>query len=312
MKGIAKRSLEFSLLSSLWLGCGYTVLAQNTCEDRALTLQVLGSGGPELQDQRASSSYLIWRDNRAAVVVDTGGGSALRFGQSGAEVKTLDAIALTHLHADHTADLPALVKSSWFEGRQKDLPVFGPEGNQLMPSVDGFLSKLFGIEQGAFRYLSDFVDQKPAGHYKLKPVVVSAKKPTVVHDEDDLRLTGVAVNHGPIPAVAWRVEVNSKSVVFSGDMSAKTAGVLGELAQKADVLVAHNAVPEGAGARALSLHMPPSVIGEIAQEADVAKLVLSHRMLRTLGREQDTLNAIRKSFKGSVVFADDLDCFVIH
>ena len=59
------------------------------------------------------------------------------------------------------------------------------------------------------------------------------------------------------------------------------------------------------------LHMPPSVIGQIAQEAHVKRLVLSHRMLRTLGDEERTLSEIRKNFSGSVEFAKDLDCFLI-
>ena len=55
--------------------------------------------------------------------------------------------------------------------------------------------------------------------------------------------------------------------------------------------------------------MPPSTIGRIAQAAQVDELVLSHRMLRTLGREAETRAAIAKSFSGEMRFADDLDCF---
>ena len=55
--------------------------------------------------------------------------------------------------------------------------------------------------------------------------------------------------------------------------------------------------------------MPPSVIGQIAQEAHVKRLVLSHRMLRTLGKEGQSLSEISKNFSGPVAFANDLDCF---
>src|SRR4051812_35765066 len=96
------------------------------CGSSGVVLQVLGSGGPELQDKRASTSYLIWRDGFARVLVDSGGGAALRFGESGATMSDLDVILLTHLHVDHTADLAALVKSSFFEERRRPLPLFGP------------------------------------------------------------------------------------------------------------------------------------------------------------------------------------------
>jgi ribonuclease BN (tRNA processing enzyme) len=94
------------------LACGGVVHAAVPvgCGAHGVAVQVLGSGGPELQDKRASSSYLIWRDGAPRVLVDSGGGSALRFGESGATVSDLDVILLTHLHIDHTADLAALIK----------------------------------------------------------------------------------------------------------------------------------------------------------------------------------------------------------
>jgi hypothetical protein len=52
-------------------------------------------------------------------------------------------------------------------------------------------------------------------------------------------------------------------------------------------------------------------IGQIAADARVKKLVLSHRMLHTLGRESQTESEIRKRYPGPLQFADDLDCFPI-
>src|SRR5258708_35192885 len=101
--------------------------AAQSCGAHGVALQVLGSGGPELQDQRASSSYLVWDDGRARVLVDAGGGSALRFGESGAQMAQLNVILFTHFHVDHSGDFPALIKSSWFEERKRPLPIYGPE-----------------------------------------------------------------------------------------------------------------------------------------------------------------------------------------
>jgi hypothetical protein len=55
------------------------------CGGEGIAVQVLGSGGPELQAKRASSSYLVWQDGQARVLIDAGGGSGLRFGESGAK-----------------------------------------------------------------------------------------------------------------------------------------------------------------------------------------------------------------------------------
>ena len=109
--------------------------------------------------------------------------------------------------------------------------------------------------------------------------------------------------------MAWRVNTNDLSVAFTGDMSEEGLDAMIELSENVDILVAHNAVPENARRAALNLHMPPSVIGKLAKDAQVRHLVISHRMRRTLGKETETLNLIRESYQGPVYFADDLDCF---
>ena len=53
--------------------------------------------------------------------------------------------------------------------------------------------------------------------------------------------------------------------------------------------------------------MPPSEIGKIAGQAKVKKLVISHRMKRTLGIEAETEKLIRDNYSGAVSFADDMD-----
>jgi ribonuclease BN (tRNA processing enzyme) len=304
------------LLSVMWM----PAIAVAACGTAEVAVQVLGSGGPELADKRASSSYLVWIGGKPRALVDIGGGAALRFGESGATVSDLDVILLTHLHVDHTADLPALIKASFFEDRSRPLPVYGPAGNKFMPSTVAFMRALFDSTRGAYRYLGDFLSPMSRNTYKLQPQDVgeirdkirvprkTGDKIWVVFSNDRLRVSATAVEHGSVPALAWRIEAGGKSIVFSGDTNGE-GDHLQQLARQADLLVAHNAVPEGAGGVERQLHMPPSVIGRIAREAGVKQLVLSHRMRRTLGRETETLDSIKKNFAGPVAFANDLDCF---
>ena len=84
---------------------------------------------------------------------------------------------------------------------------------------------------------------------------------------------------------------------------------LTDLARQANILVAHHAIPEEAVGVARNLHMPPSVIGRIAAQARVKQLVMSHRMIRTLGKEAQSLSQVRLTYSGPVYFADDLQCF---
>jgi ribonuclease BN (tRNA processing enzyme) len=287
------------------------VRAQSCGATGVVAVQVLGSGGPELQDKRASSSYLVWENGQARVLVDAGGGSALRFGESGAQMSQLDVVLFTHFHVDHSGDFAALIKSSWFEDRKRPLPIYGPLGNEFMPSTTEFVRGFFGDQHGTYRYLSELLMPGEGGSYQMMPHNVEVgSEPTVEFRGGDVVASAVRVTHGGVPALAWRVEVDGKVIVFSGDTNGVGEGLV-RLAKDANVFVAHNAVPDGATGLERSLHMPPSVIGEIAEKAVVKSLVLSHRMLRTLGKEEQTLAEIRKRYGGPVTFANDLDCFAV-
>ena len=300
-----------SFVSALLFCVAVPPARAQSCGVQGVAVQVLGSGGPELEDKRASSSYLVWEDGQARVLVDAGGGSALRFGESGARMSQLDVLLFSHFHVDHSADFPALIKSSWFEDRKRPLPVYGPAGNEFMPSTIEFVSDFFGDRHGAFRYLSELLVPGEPASYKLQPHDVKANAtPAVVFRQGDLAVSAVRVIHGAVPALGWRVETAGKVVVFSGDTNGEGGGLV-RLAMHADLFIAHNAVPEGAQGIERRLHMPPSVIGQLAKDAGVKRLVLSHRMLRTLGQESRTESEIRKRYDGPVTFANDLDCYPV-
>ena len=59
---------------------------------------------------------------------------------SGAQMSDLDLILFTHFHVDHSGDFAALIKSSWFEERKRPLPIYGPGGNDFMPSTVEFVN----------------------------------------------------------------------------------------------------------------------------------------------------------------------------
>jgi ribonuclease BN (tRNA processing enzyme) len=285
------------------------VAAAATCSGHGVQVQVLGSGGPELEDKRASSSYLVWQEGRPRILIDSGGGSALRFGQAGAHVAQLDAILFTHLHIDHSADFPALIKSSYFEERALPLPVYGPAGNENFPSTTEFVAALFDGHRGAYRYLAEFLAGKDGGYsLQAHDLALTPREIRAVVSARDLALDATQVIHGGVPALAWRIRMGGRIIVFSGDTNGDN-GNLERLASGADLFVAHNAIPEGETDAARQLHMPPSVIGRIAKTAGVGRVVLSHRMLRTLGRESKTRSVIAQVYPGPVEFAEDLDCF---
>jgi ribonuclease BN (tRNA processing enzyme) len=91
-----------------------------------------------------------------------------------------------------------------------------------------------------------------------------------------------AVIHGRVPAIADRVEFAGTRIAFSGGTDGDNDN-LERLARDMDLLVAHNAVRDGATGVKRAPHMPPAVIGRIAYDAVAKELILSHRMPRTRG-----------------------------
>jgi ribonuclease BN (tRNA processing enzyme) len=285
-------------------------------------LQVLGSGGPALSDGRAASGFLVWVAGHARLLVDAGSGVALRFSQSGARFEDLDAIVLTDLRAGHSADLTALLEASRLSARRTaPLPLYGPRGNRHMPSTVAFARALFDDTRGAYRYLGDLLSPISRESYKLKPMDVRPPpNPPIgalrhpagplldVFANERLEVTAAIVPQDNTPALAYRVAAAGRSVVFMGDTSGETAA-LAALAKDADLLVASHAIAETAGQALRARYMVPSAIGRLAQAAGVRQLVLAHRTPATLGREADSLGAIRAHYAGPVAFADDLACF---
>lgn len=280
--------------------------AETSCFTNEVKLQVLGSGGPELDDGRASSSYLIWHHNKARVLVDAGAGSSVNFGAAKANFADLQVVLLTHLHVDHSADLPAFIKGSHFTSRSQDLPIWGPGSNALMPSTKDYVERLMG-DKGAFAYLSDYTqpDSQAAYHIKAHNIPLTPHKQHRVKINNNITISASPVHHGPIAAVAWRVDIAGCSITFSGDMS-NQYNTLATLAKDSDILIMHNAVPQSAKGAAINLHMRPVDIGKIAKQANAKRVVLSHFMNRTRKDSKASIEYIKQNYLEPVELATDM------
>lgn len=276
----------------------------------SLALQVLGSGGPEMGDKRASSSYVIWIDGKSSILIDFGGGASLRFEEVNAKIQDLDVILLSHLHIDHTADLPALLKASFFTRASGKLFIYGPDKNSFMPSTKSFINRLFEDNKGAWQYLGDHLDGRATLQLKVSNIKEIHKVKTI-YEKGKVKISAISVHHGVIPAIAYKVTVEGKSITFSGDMNGDYH-TLEILAKNTDILVSHNAVRKGTKGVARKLHMTPNIIGQIGNKAKVKSIVLSHRMLRTIGKEKETLSEIKNFFNGRVEFSEDKSFYKVY
>lgn len=298
--------LSLPLLLPILLLCS-PAGAESQCH-APISVQVLGSGGPSTEDARASSGYLLWVDGEARLLVDAGGGVFLRFGQAKAKFESLDAIAITHLHADHVADLPALLKSGFFSDRQRPLPILGPTAGGAFPGMNAFMQAMFDPQRGAFRYLAGYLDgSKGMVHAPVTELDAASRTPVTAFENERFKLYAVGVHHDSVPALGYLVEARGKRYAFAGDQNGDNPA-FAALIKDADVLIMDHAIPEMAGPVERDLHAQPSEIGALAAAAGVRRLVLSHNMARSLGPLENRLAAIRARYTGPTAVAQDLDC----
>ncbi len=307
--------MRISLKGALWsvvLLFGSTgASAQDSpfCGDSGVWIQILGAGGPEIDDGQAGPSYLVWIDNAARLLVDAGPGSSAQFDASGADFNDLDAIVLTNLQAAHTVDLPAFIEGSAKVGRERPLPIFGPSGSDTFPDTETLVSRLIG-PTGAYPYLADYLTYRSTGGYKVNPrnVPATGRRRWARFGNEHFRLAAMPVQHGMVPAIAWSVEIGDQRIVFAGSFN-NAKNVISEFAKGADALVVSHAIPETARGMDKERYALPSQLGRVAAAADVRMLILGHRTNRTRGVESRSRDAIEANYSGALLFANDLECW---
>jgi ribonuclease BN (tRNA processing enzyme) len=265
---------------------------------------VLGSGGPRAFG-RAGSSYLVVVEGQARILVDAGPGAFVRIGQMDLDLEKVDTVLLTHLHIDHTGDLPAFFNA---RALTSDGPiayhVFGPDAAGLFPKTSRLVDLLVGRD-GAFAYQKTFGARETFSVRDLPIRLDSARNRIVA--EHGVEIDEIATHHGDCPSVAYRISYKGVVVVFSGDMDASALPNLVQLAKDASLLIFNSAVldPPGSPQQLYELHTPPKKIGEAARDSGVKKLLLSHIAPDVESQEDAVRKSIGRAFAGPVQFASD-------
>jgi len=260
-------------------------------------------------------------DEKPRLLVDAGGGSFERIGRSGLDISSLEQILLTHLHIDHTSDLPAVIMDLYMGDRKRPIAITGPTGRpgndaapenaSPQPGVSEFVRLLFG-PRGAWRYMNTFegfgitVRDTPSDVSELAIYSIPVDRAL---EDLDVSIYAVAVPHGMMPSVAFRVDCGAESVVFSGDISASTASFIA-LAKNCSMLVHDFALPEGDVPNG-GLHAKPSAVGYTAQQSAAKRLLLSHLMPLMESELAQSLAIVRSEYNGPIEVASDLKAYQI-
>ena len=199
------------------------------------------------------------------------------------------------------SDLPAIL---WTSGQRRSapLPIVGPSGNDVAPAFPTFLSRLFDAKTGAFQVLGAALGG--AGNsvrLDVSAVDVATPEPVKVFDGQGLTVTAFGIPHANLPTLAYRVQAGGVSVVFSSDQNGTKPSFV-TFAKGANALIMHMAIAPGATS---PLHAAPAVVGRIAADAGVGRLILSHIGQFPL---DPAIADVKKAYTGPLTVGADLQC----
>jgi ribonuclease BN (tRNA processing enzyme) len=214
-----------------------------------LTLTVLGCATPYPSTDNPCSGYLVSHGD-TRVWMDAGTGTLGPL-QRHTRLEDLDAIWISHLHADHSADLLTAYYALLFaDVSRPPVPLYGPPG--IADRLAGFLTN--GPVRSPIEEAFEIIELHD-GHQAAV---------------GSLRLTTAAVEHG-IPAFGVRIESENRSLTYSGDTAACHSLV--DLARGADLLLCE---AESAEKTPDMAHHTPEDAGETASQAGAGRLVVTH------------------------------------
>lgn len=220
----------------------------------SVKVTVIGCSGSYPGPDAPASCYLVEADDQAGrtwrILLDLGSG-ALGELHNHVDPLTIDAVFVSHLHADHCLDLCGyyVLRKYHPTGAAPRIPVWGPT------DTDRRMAKAYDLDEDPGMN-EEFDFRAYSGVIEFGPFTITATP--VLH---------------PVEAYALRVEADGRCVVYSGDTD--VCDSLVEAARGADLFLAEAAFRE-CDTNPPGIHMTARQAAEVALKAGVEALVLTH------------------------------------
>jgi ribonuclease BN (tRNA processing enzyme) len=213
-----------------------------------MILTVIGCSGSIPGPTSPASCYLLEHDN-FRLVIDMGHG-ALGALQQYIPLSSINAVAISHTHADHFVDLSALHVAHRYSPEEFPGPIslYGPY------DLAERLSAAANTSTTALRTVFDY--NSLAGTTQIGPFHVRAEQ--TAH---------------PIETFALRVSVDDRVLGYTADSG--PCSQLAEIGKDADVLLAEAAFRHR-DENPTDLHLTGRDAGELAAQCNVGQLLLTH------------------------------------
>lgn len=221
-------------------------------------MTVVGCSGSYPGPDSPASCYLVQAEHGGrtwSLVVDLGNG-ALGALQRYVDPLEVDAVLISHLHADHCVDMTSyyVLRKYHPSGTQPKIPVWGPDGTDLRLARAYDLPTLPGMRQ-------EFEFHTYDAPFTIGPFEIEAFE----------------VDH-PVEAYGMRIsaeteEAGRRTLAYSGDTGPTPS--LHDIASDADLFLCEASFRHGDD-NPPSLHLTGTECGEAAAKARVKRLVITH------------------------------------
>ncbi|MGX6970636.1 MBL fold metallo-hydrolase [Vagococcus bubulae] len=210
-----------------------------------MDITVLGYWGGYPYQGEGTTSYLIQSDD-FSLLLDAGSSTLVRLEEK-LDPLTLDVVLLTHYHHDHMADLGVLQYLRQLKPTNpvEELPIYGHTEN--MEKFNELT--MTGISKG--------IAYHETQELELGPFLITFKR--TIH---------------PVPCFATRIVEKSTGKVFVFTADTGYFEGLSDFCHEADLLITDTYFLEGNEHH--KAHLTTKETGELAKQADVKQVVISH------------------------------------
>jgi ribonuclease BN (tRNA processing enzyme) len=244
-----------------------------------IKITFLGTGTAWPRLERFPSSLLI-NINEKNILIDIGSGIIHQLLKTKKDLNDIDYLFITHLHPDHTSELISLLFSVRKRlGFNKERPILMIGGK----NIKKFYKKL----------------RKPFGHW------ADAGNKLIIKElvNKKANLSGIKVETLQVPhnkeSIAFKIEFKDKKIVYSGDTDF-SQGLI-KFSKESDVLILECSQPDKTRKKG---HLSPTLVAQIAKEANAKKLVLTHFYPEI--EKENIAQIVKRTYKGKIILAKDL------